>query len=60
MNAYCATITRNLRVGQLGYVMSTQNPIRVAAESAVIDHLSQGRSFVGFARDEFFEAAASS
>ncbi|HZU91929.1 MAG TPA: LLM class flavin-dependent oxidoreductase, partial [Stellaceae bacterium] len=50
MNAYWAAITKNLRVGQLGYVMSTQNPIRVAEEAAVIDHLSQGRCFVGFAR----------
>jgi alkanesulfonate monooxygenase SsuD/methylene tetrahydromethanopterin reductase-like flavin-dependent oxidoreductase (luciferase family) len=30
--------------------MSTHNPIRVAEEVAVIDHLSQGRTFVGFAR----------
>jgi alkanesulfonate monooxygenase SsuD/methylene tetrahydromethanopterin reductase-like flavin-dependent oxidoreductase (luciferase family) len=50
MNAYWAGITENIRVGQLGYVMSTQNPIRVAEETAIIDHLTQGRSFVGFAR----------
>jgi alkanesulfonate monooxygenase SsuD/methylene tetrahydromethanopterin reductase-like flavin-dependent oxidoreductase (luciferase family) len=50
MNAYWAAITKKLRVGQLGYVMSTHNPIRVAEEVAVIDHLSQGRCFVGFAR----------
>lgn len=50
LNAYWAAITRNVRVGQLGYVMSTQNPIRVAEEAAVLDHLSQGRCFVGFAR----------
>ncbi len=30
--------------------MSTQNPIRVAEETAVLDHLTQGRCFVGFAR----------
>jgi len=39
-----------VRVGQLGYVMSTQNPIRVAEETAILDHLSRGRCFVGFAR----------
>lgn len=50
LDAYWAAITKNIRVGQLGYVMSTQNPIRVAEETAIIDHLSGGRSFVGFAR----------
>jgi alkanesulfonate monooxygenase SsuD/methylene tetrahydromethanopterin reductase-like flavin-dependent oxidoreductase (luciferase family) len=50
LNAYWAAITRNVRVGQLGYVMSTQNPIRVAEETAILDHLSRGRCFVGFAR----------
>ncbi len=50
LNAYWAAITRKVRVGQLGYVMSTQNPIRVAEETAILDHLTQGRCFVGFAR----------
>ena len=50
MDAYWAAITKNVRVGQLGYVMSIQNPIRVAEETAIIDHLTKGRSFVGFAR----------
>lgn len=50
LNAYWAAITKRIRVGQLGYVMSTQNPIRVAEETAILDHLSQGRFFVGFAR----------
>ncbi|HSD11588.1 MAG TPA: LLM class flavin-dependent oxidoreductase [Candidatus Binatia bacterium] len=50
LNAYWAAITKNVRVGQLGYVMSTQNPIRVAEETAILDHLSRGRGFVGFAR----------
>jgi alkanesulfonate monooxygenase SsuD/methylene tetrahydromethanopterin reductase-like flavin-dependent oxidoreductase (luciferase family) len=50
MDAYWAAITKNVRVGQLGYVMSIQNPIRVAEEVAIIDHLTQGRCFVGFAR----------
>ncbi len=50
LNAYWAAITKRIRVGQLGYVMSTQNPIRVAEETAILDHLAQGRFFVGFAR----------
>ena len=50
LDAYWAAITKNVRVGQMGYVMSTQNPMRVAEETAIIDHLTQGRCFVGFAR----------
>jgi alkanesulfonate monooxygenase SsuD/methylene tetrahydromethanopterin reductase-like flavin-dependent oxidoreductase (luciferase family) len=50
LDAYWAAITKNIRLGQLGYVMSTQNPIRVAEETAILDHLTKGRSFVGFAR----------
>ena len=50
INAYMAGQTKNIRLGALGYVMSTQNPIRVAEDTAIIDHLTQGRSFVGFAR----------
>ncbi|MGH7931942.1 MAG: LLM class flavin-dependent oxidoreductase, partial [Candidatus Binataceae bacterium] len=30
--------------------MSTQHPIRVAEETAILDHLTKGRCFVGFAR----------
>jgi alkanesulfonate monooxygenase SsuD/methylene tetrahydromethanopterin reductase-like flavin-dependent oxidoreductase (luciferase family) len=50
LDAYWAAITKNVRVGQLGYVMSAQNPIRVAEDTAILDHLSGGRTFVGFAR----------
>ena len=50
LNAYWAAITKQIRVGQLGYVMSAQNPIRVAEETAILDHMCQGRFFVGFAR----------
>ena len=49
-NAYWLAKTKNIHIGPLGYVMSTHNPLRVAEEVAVIDHLSQGRTFVGFAR----------
>ena len=49
LNAYWASQV-NCRVGALGYVMATQDPIRVAEETAIIDHLSKGRYFVGFAR----------
>jgi alkanesulfonate monooxygenase SsuD/methylene tetrahydromethanopterin reductase-like flavin-dependent oxidoreductase (luciferase family) len=50
LNAYWAAITENVRVGALGYVMSTQNPFRVAEETAILSHLTKGRYFVGFAR----------
>lgn len=50
INAYWAAITKNIRVGQMGYVMSVHNPIRVAEETAILDHLTKGRCFVGLAR----------
>ncbi len=50
LNAYWAAITERVRIGQLGYVMSAQHPIRVAEEVAILDHLTKGRCFVGFAR----------
>jgi alkanesulfonate monooxygenase SsuD/methylene tetrahydromethanopterin reductase-like flavin-dependent oxidoreductase (luciferase family) len=50
LNAYWASQVKNLRVGQLGYVMSAQHPLRVAEETAINDHLSNGKYFVGFAR----------
>jgi alkanesulfonate monooxygenase SsuD/methylene tetrahydromethanopterin reductase-like flavin-dependent oxidoreductase (luciferase family) len=50
LNAYWAGQTKRIRVGQLGFVMSAQNPMRVAEDTAVLDHLTHGRAFVGFAR----------
>lgn len=50
LNAYWAAVTKRIKVGAMGYVMSTQHPIRVAEETAIVDHLSKGRCFVGFAR----------
>ena len=37
LDAYWAAITENVRVGQLGYIMSAQNPIRVAEETAILE-----------------------
>ena len=50
MNAYWASIVKNAHVGALGYVMATQDPIRVAEETAILDHLTKGRFWVGLAR----------
>ena len=47
LNAYWAAITKNIRIGQLGYVLTAQNPLRVAEDTAILDHLTQGRCFVG-------------
>jgi alkanesulfonate monooxygenase SsuD/methylene tetrahydromethanopterin reductase-like flavin-dependent oxidoreductase (luciferase family) len=50
VQAYWAAITKRINVGVLGYVMATHNPIRVAEETAVLNHLANGRTFVGLAR----------
>lgn len=50
LNAYWANHVSNARVGALGYVVATQDPLRVAEETAILDHLTKGRFFVGFAR----------
>ena len=50
LNAHWASHIKTMRVGALGYVMATQDPIRVAEETAIIDHLTHGKYFVGFAR----------
>ncbi len=50
LNAHWASQVENLRIGAFGYVMSAQDPIRVAEETAIIDHLTHGKYFVGFAR----------
>ena len=50
LNAWWAGHLRNMRVGALGYVMSTQDPIRVAEETAILDHITAGKFWVGLAR----------
>ena len=45
-----AAITENIKVGSLGYVMSAASPLRVAEETAILDHITGGRVFVGVAR----------
>ncbi len=50
LNAYWANHVKNARVGALGYVVATQDPLRVAEETAILDHLTKGQFFVGFAR----------
>lgn len=50
LNAWWAGHVKNAHIGALGYVMATQDPIRVAEETAILDHITKGRYFVGFAR----------
>lgn len=50
LNAWWAGQVKQMHVGALGYVMATQDPIRIAEETAILDHITQGKYFVGFAR----------
>ena len=50
LNAYWASQVKQARVGTIGYVVGTRDPIRVAEEMAVVDHLTRGKYFAGFAR----------
>lgn len=50
LNAYWAAKTSTIKIGAIGYVMATQDPIRVAEETAILDHLTKGRYWVGVAR----------
>jgi alkanesulfonate monooxygenase SsuD/methylene tetrahydromethanopterin reductase-like flavin-dependent oxidoreductase (luciferase family) len=48
--AYIAMQTRHVKVGPIGYVLPGWNPLRLAVTIAWLDHLTKGRTFVGFAR----------
>jgi alkanesulfonate monooxygenase SsuD/methylene tetrahydromethanopterin reductase-like flavin-dependent oxidoreductase (luciferase family) len=42
--------TKNLKFGALGHVLPVHDPLRVAAEIAMLDQMTKGRAFAGFAR----------
>lgn len=50
LDLYLGLQTKRLRVGQLGNVLPSQHPIRVAEDVAMLDQMTQGRAFSGFAR----------
>jgi alkanesulfonate monooxygenase SsuD/methylene tetrahydromethanopterin reductase-like flavin-dependent oxidoreductase (luciferase family) len=50
LDLYIAMQTKRIRVGQLGIVLPADNPIRVAEDIAMLDHMSGGRANAGFAR----------
>jgi alkanesulfonate monooxygenase SsuD/methylene tetrahydromethanopterin reductase-like flavin-dependent oxidoreductase (luciferase family) len=44
LDLFIASQTTRLRVGQLGIVLPANNPIRVAEDIAMLDHMSGGRA----------------
>jgi alkanesulfonate monooxygenase SsuD/methylene tetrahydromethanopterin reductase-like flavin-dependent oxidoreductase (luciferase family) len=50
LDLFVAMHTERIRVGQLGIVLPAQNPLRVAEDIAMLDHMSGGRANAGFAR----------
>jgi len=47
---YVAMKTWHLKVGPIGYVLGSWDPLRLAVEIGWLDQLTRGRTFVGFAR----------
>jgi alkanesulfonate monooxygenase SsuD/methylene tetrahydromethanopterin reductase-like flavin-dependent oxidoreductase (luciferase family) len=50
-NVYLGQATRRLRHGQFGYALPTGDPAGLAGHVALMDHMLEGRLFVGVARD---------
>ena len=50
LDLYIGLQTKRIRVGQLGIVLPANNPIRVAEDIAMLDHMTGGRANAGFAR----------
>ena len=48
--SFMASRTRRAKIALLGPLVSTQNPIRIAEEAAMLDNLSNGRLVIGFLR----------
>jgi alkanesulfonate monooxygenase SsuD/methylene tetrahydromethanopterin reductase-like flavin-dependent oxidoreductase (luciferase family) len=50
LDLYFGMQTRNMKFGQLGNVLPSQNPINLAENIAMVSQMLQGRVFAGFAR----------
>jgi alkanesulfonate monooxygenase SsuD/methylene tetrahydromethanopterin reductase-like flavin-dependent oxidoreductase (luciferase family) len=50
LNLYMAEGTKQIRFGSIGYVLPSWDPLRLAEETAMIDHMLKGRFFMGLAR----------
>ncbi len=51
-----ASKTKRMRVGLAVQVLPLANPLRVAEEAAIVDHISQGRLVFGVGRSSFIES----
>ncbi len=51
-----AARTRRIKVGLAVQVLPLANPIRVAEEAAIVDHISEGRLVFGIGRSSFLES----
>jgi len=50
LGLYMGLRTKNIRVGQMANVLPLHNPIRLAEDLSMLDHMMRGRTFVGIAR----------
>jgi len=50
LDLFVALHTKRIRVGQLGIVLPAHNPLQIAEDLAMVDHMTKGRLDVGFAR----------
>ena len=51
-----ATITERIAIGLAVQVLPLSNPLKVAEEAAMVDHISQGRLIFGVGRSSFLES----
>jgi alkanesulfonate monooxygenase SsuD/methylene tetrahydromethanopterin reductase-like flavin-dependent oxidoreductase (luciferase family) len=50
LNAYLAMNTSHVKVGPIGYVLPSWDPLRLAIEIGWLDQITKGRTIVGMAR----------
>ena len=50
LDTFVAMRTQNLKVGQLAIVLPAHHPLQVAEDVAILDQMTKGRAYVGFAR----------
>ncbi|MGI9273536.1 MAG: LLM class flavin-dependent oxidoreductase [Endozoicomonas sp.] len=49
-NMHVANNTKHLKVGQVGMCLPAHNPVTLAEDLAMLDHMTKGRLYVGFVR----------